>query len=163
LLSEDSLCTTAFDQANYSSDAETPEMRWPYHCCKPGLRSLIGGPDRAGGKDIALNQLIGSRYIIVHINERIVVETLIAVQRLHKRAFVDVVAVELVPPSLPGECVVWEMFAGSARWTMAMAANGWGYLTPFEINSTKRRDLTNMFILERVLRVGECGAAQILR
>jgi hypothetical protein len=62
-----------------------------------------------------------------------------------------------------GNGVSWELFTGIARWSQASSDVGWAYLAPFDLNRSSRRDLTNMFVVEKVLRVGKSGWVQLAR
>ena len=58
--------------------------------------------------------------------------------------------------------VVWEMFAGSARWTQACRAAGFWYLTPIELADDSCLDLSSPLFVEKVLAIAATGRVAAL-
>ena len=174
VLERDRMLVGTADQENCFTYALTPEWMWPYFCCPPLYHWEFGGPSVTGLKDVPLHTRVCPMYkrlpmgcthsvdLIVVMNRHAVGNILVNNRKFHlERVFSSKEVCVLQMPQ-PGFGMCWEFCSGTARWSSAMAEQGWGYLTPIDIKDDARLDLLNPFFLEKVFMIGKAGVVDEL-
>ena len=143
MLEHDCMMVATTDQENCLSYIATPEWMWPWFCCPALPHWAFGGPEVTGRPDLPLNARLHPAYkrlpmgcshsvdLVIAINNHAVGASLVRSHHLHESAVLKAGPVQMQHQTKTGR-VCWELFAGSAGWTNALVALGWGALTPID-------------------------------
>ena len=92
--------------------------------------------------------------ILVEINWELAARSLVAGRRWHLQALLRAGPIGITNPDVEHPAgLVWELFAGSARWTQACAEAGFLVLTPVELLNDPNLNLLDVLFQERVVLI----------
>ena len=165
------LWASAFDQENCFTYVELPEW-WSRHLATPRVRHWeVGGrartglrlPSRAWIRPLYRRLPMGSTHavdLIMAINIQLAGRSLIASRALHLDAVLASGVIKIENRDAVSEPIgiVWEFFAGSARWSVACGEQQFWYLTPVEILRDSELDIANPLFLEKVVLIARTEA-----